>query len=290
MGTLKDYFISDKAHKIKSTNQSSISFKDRNGKDILIDILLYFDFASGAKYYSFYIPYTDNLIELIDLATSKEVIEDISRLGDYTVKSNITNERDCISKELVFCRCIYFYFENKLTSQHRLDLNEVLKKNNIQGELRDETWMQDSIKRKKPLAFISHDFKDKEIIARPFAQKLAHRSLRTIWYDEFSLKPGDKLRKEIEKGIKESEYCILLLSKNYINNDSWGKIEFESIFTKELIEKRDSIIPIWVDITKEELYEFCPSLVNILGIDWNKGVDNVVNDLMGKFGKKITNP
>ncbi|HBF87632.1 MAG TPA: hypothetical protein DDX39_03230 [Bacteroidales bacterium] len=286
MGTIKDYFISDKSHKIKATNQSSLSFTDKNGNQIVIEIQLYFDFSAGAKYYSLYIPYTENIIQLVDIATSSKILEDISKLGSYTIESNIPNERVCISNDLIFCNCIYLYFENILTTPEKADLYKILSKNKIIGELRDEAWMLEVIKCKKPLAFISHDYNDKEKIARPFAQKLAHNSYSAIWYDEFSLTPGDKMRKEIEKGIKESQYCILLLSKTYLNNESWGKIEFESIFTKELIEKKDCIIPIWVDITKEELYEFSPSLVNILGINWNIGVDKVVSEILRRFAKK----
>lgn len=286
MGTLKDYYISDNKHKIKTTNQNSLNIENKNGDKFDIDVQLFFDFASGAKYYSYFIPFSENLIKLIDFVTSNKIIEQVSNWGtDYTIKTNFPYERDCISQDLVFCRCIYFYLENKLTSKDRTDLNKVLIRNNIRGEFRDEAWMKESLKRKKPLAFISHDFQDKSNVARPFAQKLAHRANRTIWYDEFTLTVGDKLRREIEKGIRQSEYCILLLTKNYLLNESWANIEFESIFTKELIEKKDSIIPIWINITKEELYEFCPSLINIWGLNWNIGIENIVNEILKKVGK-----
>ena len=57
MGTLKDYFISDNKHKIKTTNQNFLNLESGNGDKIIIDVQLYFDFASGAKYYSYYIPF-----------------------------------------------------------------------------------------------------------------------------------------------------------------------------------------------------------------------------------------
>ena len=67
------------------------------------------------------------------------------------------------------------------------------------------------------LAFISHDSRDKESVAVPIAIDL-QKHLCPVWYDEFSLTVGDNLRENIENGIKESKKCILILSKNFLNN------------------------------------------------------------------------
>ena len=48
-------------------------------------------------------------------------------------------------------------------------------------------------------AFISHASEDKEDFVRPFAILLRERGLN-IWYDEFELKIGDKLRRKIDEG------------------------------------------------------------------------------------------
>ena len=54
----------------------------------------------------------------------------------------------------------------------------------------------------KPLAFISHDLRDEDAIARPLAAELTKFPGCRIWYDEYSLKVGDNLRESIEKEIR----------------------------------------------------------------------------------------
>ena len=102
----------------------------------------------------------------------------------------------------------------------------------------------------KPLAFISHDSRDKADIARPLAIKLSVLGT-PVWFDEFSLKVGDSLRESIEKGIKTAPYCILILTKHFLGNTGWSKTEFNSVFTKEMIINTQVIVPVWSGVTKE---------------------------------------
>ena len=45
--------------------------------------------------------------------------------------------------------------------------------------------------------FISHASEEKADFVRPLAHALKKQGLR-VWYDEFSLKPGDSLRRSID--------------------------------------------------------------------------------------------
>lgn len=131
----------------------------------------------------------------------------------------------------------------------------------------------------KPRAFISHDSRDKESIARPMALNL-QRKLCPVWYDEFSLKLGDHLRQSIEKGLTECSKCVLILSPNFFANNGWGKKEFESIFTREILEEAQLVLPIWCGVTKREVYDYSPSLLNVKGVDWNTlGEDEVCRQI-----------
>jgi hypothetical protein len=78
----------------------------------------------------------------------------------------------------------------------------------------------------KPMAFISHDSRDKHDLVRALAMELSKR-MCPVWYDEYSLEVGD--RSSIEKGIKEARKCILVLSPAFISNGGWGKAEVDSI-------------------------------------------------------------
>ena len=77
----------------------------------------------------------------------------------------------------------------------------------------------------KPLAFISHDSRDKDGLLRQLAHEMV-RLLCPVWYDEYSLKVGDsRLRANIEKGLKEARKCIIILSPNFLSNEGWSKAD-----------------------------------------------------------------
>lgn len=49
--------------------------------------------------------------------------------------------------------------------------------------------------------FISHASEDKELLVRELAIALRNLGLR-VWYDEFTLKPGDSLYESIDRGLE----------------------------------------------------------------------------------------
>ena len=57
--------------------------------------------------------------------------------------------------------------------------------------------------------FISHAHEDKDNFVRPLAHALAARRLRP-WYDEFTLRPGDSLRRSIDYGLLTSQAGIVV--------------------------------------------------------------------------------
>jgi hypothetical protein len=100
-----------------------------------------------------------------------------------------------------------------------------------------------------------------------------------VWYDEYSLNVGDHLRESIEKGLKECKKCVLLLSKNFLNNSGWTKEEFNAIFTRELIEKSNVILPIWCNVTAKDIYDYSPSLANKVAAQWTNNPKEVAKKI-----------
>lgn len=113
----------------------------------------------------------------------------------------------------------------------------------------------------RPVAFISHDSRDDDI-ARRIAIGMGKRRC-SVWYDEFTLRAGDNLRDTIEKGLKECHKCIIVLSENFFSNGGWTKKEFDSIFTREILEETNLILPVWLRVGKTEVYDYSPSLLNV---------------------------
>ena len=59
--------------------------------------------------------------------------------------------------------------------------------------------------------FISHASEDKNDFVRPLAEALRRHRVE-VWYDEFSLKAGDSLRRSIDKGLTKSRYGVGIFS------------------------------------------------------------------------------
>ena len=78
--------------------------------------------------------------------------------------------------------------------------------------------------------FISHAAEDKEKVARPLAEALIEQGL-DVWYDEFSLNLGDSLQESIDKGISESRFGIVILSKSFFGKN-WPKKEPQWFYRK----------------------------------------------------------
>jgi hypothetical protein len=66
--------------------------------------------------------------------------------------------------------------------------------------------------------FICHASEDKGDFVRPLADELQRQGLR-VWYDEFTLKVGDSLRREIDRGLRDARYGVVVLSPAFFVKD-----------------------------------------------------------------------
>lgn len=107
--------------------------------------------------------------------------------------------------------------------------------------------------------FVSHASEDRDKVVRPLAHALKEVGLN-VWYDEFELKIGDSLRKNIDKGLANSRFGIVVLSKDFFRK-GWTNYELDGIVSKA-VSGEQIILPIWHNITKKELLDFSPSLAD----------------------------
>lgn len=147
---------------------------------------------------------------------------------------------------------------------------------------RDSKYAEERSRFERPMAFISHDSRDKKEVAEPIASGL--QALHSpVWYDEYSLGVGDSLRESIEKGIKEAHKCILVLSPNFFANNGWTKAEFDSIYMREIIEQQNVMLPIWHNVSKQDVYNSSPRLADRVGLNTSIGITEVVRRLYAKL-------
>ena len=109
--------------------------------------------------------------------------------------------------------------------------------------------------------FISHASEDKEDVARPLAEALRNNGL-TVWYDEFELRIGDSLRRKIDKGIANSNFGVIIISRDFINK-GWTNYELDGLITRS-VNGEQTMLPVWHNVTRREVIDYSPSLADKL--------------------------
>lgn len=194
-------------------------------------------------------------------------------LDDYDGKSfkmNFWNKENEKFENIPHTRNVYLYCNELLVDKDLLVKFFFEKK--LRLHIRDKNYFN----MEKPDFFISHDSNDKEEVARPLFDELVKRGYK-VWYDEFSLKIGDSLVDSIDEGIRTCKKGIIILSPNFLSNESWAKSELQAIRVKH-IQKGNIILPIWHNISASDLEEQY-WLLNIFGGNTNNGIENLVNQI-----------
>jgi hypothetical protein len=275
MATLRQYFDTDFT-RVLSVHQTCET--QGSNKNISVILRKHLDFDANANYLSCFIPECDNPASLCRAFIDQ--IEDLLDVGTGLLvqMGNVDHDERTDSHELRFTGRIFVYTETAIASDDCQALIELASTQGLVLRIRGPEFAMRRAKGEKPMAFISHDSRDKDTIARPIAIRLS-QLVCPVWFDEFSLKVGDSLRESIEKGLKESKKCILVLSPRFLSNPGWTKVEFNSIFTREILEGKNLVLPVWHEVTKEEVFEYCPSLLDRLGTKWSLGQDEVIRQL-----------
>ena len=275
MASLREYFDTDFTHVLNVAQPLKIQFE--KSPELEIQARLHLDFTGNAKYISCFIP-----AHPVSIAAVVAVLEQIGLILEFTkqveVHAGFIGERPVHCSELAFTGRVYFYSETEIPSDDFENLRKQALANGLSIGLRTQSYALERSRLEKPLAFICHDSRDKAQVASPIAIGLS-KLMCPVWYDEFSLKIGDRLRESIEKGLKECKKCVLILSPQFFGNTGWTRVEFNSIFTRELIEKEDFLLPVWFGVTKEQVYEYSPSLADRVAADWRLGEEEVVRRL-----------
>lgn len=126
--------------------------------------------------------------------------------------------------------------------------------------------------------FISHASEDKADVARPLAEMLKAKGLN-VWYDEYSLQIGDSLRLSIDKGLRQSRYGIVILSPHFFEKQ-WPRSELDGLVSLE--SGKNTILPVWHNVTAEQVKQFSPMLAGRVGVSSDSGLDNLVAKIIKK--------
>lgn len=112
--------------------------------------------------------------------------------------------------------------------------------------------------------FISHASDDKDDLVEPLVKALQALGMK-VWYDKFTLRVGDSLRKKIDQGLSNSRFGTLVLSSAFFAKQ-WPQYELDGMNALEM-NGRKMILPIWHKTSKSEVIKFSPSLADKVALN-----------------------
>ena len=122
--------------------------------------------------------------------------------------------------------------------------------------------------------FLSHASEDK-IFVRELASALDRRGI-SYWLDEFQITLGDSLRRVIDNGLANSRFGIVILSKHFFAKQ-WPQRELDGLLALEIEEK--VILPVWHEISEDEVRTFSPSLAGRFAAKTTEGIETVADKI-----------
>src|SRR4051812_49118779 len=131
--------------------------------------------------------------------------------------------------------------------------------------------------------FISHASEDKDGFVRELATCLRNRGV-AVWYDDYALRLGDSLSASISKGLSSSSFGVVVISPHFIAK-RWPQRELAALVAREDVAEK-VILPIWHDVTKEDLLAHLPLLADKLAAHSSEGANAVAEKILDVVSPK----
>lgn len=158
--------------------------------------------------------------------------------------------------------------------------NQVHIAENISQELNTD---QDKEDNKEYDVFISHSADDKDHFVDDLAKALQAADIST-WYDSDDIGWGKSIRQEIDKGLANSRYGIVIISPTFIEK-YWTNYELDGILDKESSTETQMILPIWHNVTADQVKKYSHSLSNMLALNTALNtIDDIVENVKKILG------
>jgi hypothetical protein len=67
--------------------------------------------------------------------------------------------------------------------------------------------------------------------------------------------------------------------EGYTTCSGWSKAEFDSTYIREIVEKQNVILPIWLHVTQEDVYRYSPRLADKVGLKSSLGIAEIASKI-----------
>ncbi|WP_108671388.1 toll/interleukin-1 receptor domain-containing protein [Peribacillus acanthi] len=116
--------------------------------------------------------------------------------------------------------------------------------------------------------FLSHSSLDKKTLVTELSEKLSEKGLK-VFEDVKVFRIGQSQTDMMNMGILNSRFVVVFLSSNFIKS-GWSDYEFKSFLNREINEKRIIILPIWHNVSVEEVRQYNPYMVDKFALSTDK--------------------
>jgi len=127
--------------------------------------------------------------------------------------------------------------------------------------------------------FISHSLAD-QVFSRILAEDLKKNGHQP-WLDEWNIKVGDCILTEIESGISDSDYIVIVLSKNSVNS-GWVDREWKTKYWHEINKQKKYLLPVLI-----ENCEIPELLKTKKYADFREGYPKAFNELLSSINSEM---
>lgn len=203
--------------------------------------------------------------------------------GDGRISKEAVAERVCTRNSVLDRSLIYLeergYIKGALSGKMKISTAGEAELERLPGQsVQQEPPRERHVSNKEENydVFVSHAFEDKQAFVAPLVDRLRQAGLR-VWYDDLTLKLGDSLRAKIDQGLRESRYGVVVLSQAFFTK-SWTQRELNGLFALTRDEPR--ILPVWHDVTADELKNYSPMLADIKAVRSSDGLDAVAKAIV----------
>ena len=208
-----------------------------------------------------------------EIANSRASVE--IQMGEAWGESFLNDNR-----ELVFSKAVYLY-----ANTIEVDLQQIGAVFSAAGMklfIRDRTYWDKRMANRRPDVFICHDSRDRESFVRPLAQALSKRMVK-VWYDEFSIALGESVLEKIEEGLRECRFGIVILSSHFLEGKPWSRREFRSLSARETESNMKVILPLWVNVTREDVAAYSQDLADKKALNATDGIERIADAIKNEI-------
>jgi hypothetical protein len=128
-------------------------------------------------------------------------------------------------------------------------------------------------------AFVSYAGEDREV-AEAIARDLTQLGVPTF-YDRDSLNVGDSIVDRVHEALEQADFGVLVVSPDFLEKD-WPQQETRRL-VRNYIAGDTRLLPVWHNVTYEEVHEKQPALDDIWAANTESGLRAVVRALAAQM-------